>query len=185
MKMLMRLFQYLKKNPDLGIRYSPRGTIEPTVYADASFGDPEIGFKAVTGAVVIMMGGPVSWVAKKQPIQSHSTAEAEVIAACTAAKEAMYFRLLLSDIGITVKEPTVIWEDNSAAIIFAKAEGGPQRLRHLDLRRFAIREMVRNNVVTLEKVDGRVNVADMFTKGLASSVFSFLRDSIMVKLGDA
>jgi hypothetical protein len=185
MKDLMRLFQYLKKFPDRGICYSREGSIEPVVYADASFGDPEIELKAVTGAVVIMMGGPVSWIAKKQPIQSHSTAEAEVIAACAAAKEAKYFRLLLDDIGITVKEPTVIWEDNSAAIVFAKAEGGPQRLRHLDLRRFAIREMVRNNIVRLEKVDGKLNVADMFTKGLPGPLFSFFRDSIMVDVKSA
>ena len=54
-----------------------------------------------------------------------STAEAEVMAAVSAAKEALHLKLLLGELGVEQKE-MVIQEDNQACI--AQVKGG---LRHI------------------------------------------------------
>jgi hypothetical protein len=151
----------------------------PYIYVDSSFGDAQLDFKGTTGWIAMWKGGPISWKSKKQTIQSHSTAEAEIIAAVDATKEAKYLRMLFEDIGFAAHEPTVLLEDNAAAIIFSNGEGAPQRLRHMDIRRVALREDVNERVVQLIKIDGKANVADMLTKGLPAGPLGVLRARVL------
>jgi hypothetical protein len=188
LRALERVFAYLNKTKKLGITYSrtssaPEGVLidntVPYFFVDSSYGDVQLECKGTTGWIAIWKGGPIAWKSKKQSIQSQSTAEAEIIAAADAAKEAMFLRMLFQDIGLIPREPTVLLEDNTAAIMFSNGEGAPQRLRHMDIRRFALREAVYERVVRLVKVDGKANVADMLTKGLPAGPLGALRARVL------
>ena len=76
------------------------------------------------------------------------------------------------------RQPTVLLEDNSAAIIYSTGEGQSQNLRHIDVRRYAIREMANNEIVKLVKVLGTENVADMLTKALSRQPLEYLQSWI-------
>ncbi len=69
--------------------------------------------------------------------------------------------------GFTQTEPTLIYEDNRAAIMVAEAEcsaGG--RLKHVDVKfRFAT-EAVRNKEVRVRYIPTNLNFADLMTKSL-------------------
>ena len=73
----------------------------------------------------MMNGGPLSWRSVLGKTICTSTAEAEVMAAVSPAKEALHLKLLLGELGAP-NDAIHIQEDNTAAI--AQATGG---LRHI------------------------------------------------------
>ena len=68
--------------------------------------------------------------------------EAEYIAACECAKEAIWFRRVLADLGFPQQGPTTIWEDNRAAICFSKNPHDHGRSKHIDVRYQFLRQHV-------------------------------------------
>jgi hypothetical protein len=94
-------------------------------------------------------------------------AEAEYIALADMICEVKYLRELARGLGFAQAEPTLIYEDNRAAIMVAEAEcsaGG--RLKHVDVKyRFAT-EAVRNREVRVRYIPTNLNFADIMTKAL-------------------
>jgi hypothetical protein len=64
------------------------------------------------------------------------------MAASEATKSVMAIRLILLDIGREIKGPTVLFEDNQAAIYFAWNEGTPARMKHINVREYFVRNHV-------------------------------------------
>ena len=88
------------------------------------------GCRSQSGFVYVMNGGAVSWMSSKQDMVADSTTEAKYIAACEAAKEGVWIRNFLYDLGIfpaSVK-PLDLYCDNSGAI--AQAKESPQGQTH-------------------------------------------------------
>ena len=102
----------------------------------------------------------MSWMSSKQDTVADSTTEAEYIAACEAAKEGVWIRNFLDDLGIfpaSVK-PLDLYCDNSGAIAQAKEPRNHHKTRHID------RKIVKNGDVELCKIHMDANVADPLTK---------------------
>nr|GFC86824.1 Gag-Pol polyprotein [Tanacetum cinerariifolium] len=57
------------------------------------------GSKSTTGYVFTFYGGTVSWVSKLQSVVAMSTTKAEYVAAAQASKEAVWFKMLLEELG--------------------------------------------------------------------------------------
>ena len=70
--------------------------------------------RSVTGYLLSMNNGPISWKAKRQACTTLSSAEAEFVVARMAGQEVICLRNLLCDLGEGQKAPTKIWEDNAA-----------------------------------------------------------------------
>ena len=96
------------------------------------------------------------------------TTKAEYIAACEAAKEGVWIRNFLDDLGIfpaSVK-PLDLYCDNSGAIAQAKEPRNHHKVRHIDRKYHLIRKIVMNGAVELCKIHTDANVADPLTKPL-------------------
>ncbi len=89
-----------------------------------------------------MAGGAVSWLSKKQAIVALSTSEAEYVALSLATQEAVWLRNLLSDLGVSLDEPTALMEDNQGAIAIAKNPIAHARRKHIDIQYHYIREAI-------------------------------------------
>ena len=71
----------------------------PIGYTDLDF-QSDLGFKKSTsGCVFTLGGGAISWWSIKQSCIADSTMEAEYVAACEAAKEAVWRKKFLSELG--------------------------------------------------------------------------------------
>ena len=68
-------------------------------YGDASFQTNRDDSRSQSGFVYVKNGGAVSWMSSKQDTVADSTTEAEYIAACEAAKEGVWIRHFLDDLG--------------------------------------------------------------------------------------
>jgi hypothetical protein len=106
----------------------------------------------------------VSWQSTLEPTVALSSAEAELMAATIAAKQAIYLRDLLAFLELPQDGPTVIFEDNSACIKLSRNSEFHKRTKHIDIRWFFVREKSMTNEVVLVKIDSKDNIADLFTK---------------------
>ena len=94
-----------------------------------------------------------------------SSGEAEYYGLVKAAGAGLGHQSLMDDLGIHL--PVRVWTDSSAALGIA-SRSGLGKLRHLETHTLWVQEKVRTGAISLRKVWGEVNPADLFTKHLPS-----------------
>ncbi|GJP73660.1 hypothetical protein CLOP_g4355 [Closterium sp. NIES-67] len=75
---------------------------------------------SIGGYVCLLGGGAVSWRSKKQNEVGLSSCETEYMALHHGAKEVVWLRRLLEELGVGQEEPTVVFCDNESAVKLAK-----------------------------------------------------------------
>mmetsp|Transcript_29663 Transcript_29663/g.60922 ORF Transcript_29663/g.60922 Transcript_29663/m.60922 type:complete len:125 (-) Transcript_29663:51-425(-) len=87
-------------------------------------------------------------------------------------QEVVYLRAILRSFGLAQVCPTEVWEDNAACIQIAENLVNRKFTRHIDVRRYFVRDLVRDKVVKLVKCAGTHNVADALTKSLPAPAWN-------------
>ncbi|KAL0352264.1 UNVERIFIED_CONTAM: Retrovirus-related Pol polyprotein from transposon TNT 1-94 [Sesamum calycinum] len=116
-------------------------------------------------------GGAISWKSAKQTCIARSTVESKFIALELAGQEAEWLRNLIGDIplwGSTA--PVSLHCDSQAAIGIAKNYAYNGKRRHIRLRYSAIKELLKNGIISLDYVRSERNLVDPFTKGLTRRI---------------
>ena len=101
------------------------------------------------------------------------------MAASEATKEAIFLSNFLDELGLKHSQPVSLHSDNQGAIDLAYNPEHHQRTKHIERRHFFIREAVEDLRVRVPFVRTCDNVADFFTKPLASKQFFAMRNAIM------
>ncbi|KAL0348974.1 UNVERIFIED_CONTAM: Retrovirus-related Pol polyprotein from transposon TNT 1-94 [Sesamum angustifolium] len=102
---------------------------------------------------------------------ARSTMESEFIALELAGQEAEWLRNLIGDIplwGSTA--PVSLHCDSQAAIGIAKNYAYNGKRRHIRLRHSAVKELLKNGIISLDYVRSERNLADPLTKGLTRRI---------------
>ena len=150
-------------------------------FTDSSFQSDHDDSRSVSGYIFTLNGGAICWKSFKQHTVADSVYETEYIAASDAVKEAMWLRKFINKLGVapSLDGPVLLYCDSTGAIAQAKEPKAHQRTKHI-LRHFhLIREIVDRGDVDLQKIDGKENLADPFTKALAIKEF----DNHKLKMG--
>jgi hypothetical protein len=119
---------------------------------------------------------------KRQTITAGSSAEAEIY----ATNECVKFLLELVQIydffgvkDIFMPGTNIIFNDNNACINWSK-KCTTKGLRHIQMKENLVRENITSKFVQVSHVNGKVNLADIFTKEMKdTSHFVELRDLMM------
>ena len=135
-------------------------------YSDSDWGSDSDDRRSVTGYVFLLGGGAVSWQARKQTTVALSSVEAEYMAATQSAKEAMWWRSTLQEMGVELTGPTVIHSDSQGSIALTKNPEHHARSKHIDIRHHFVREQVAVGTITVDYVPTEDMVADVLTKAL-------------------
>ncbi|KAK2985747.1 hypothetical protein RJ640_005447 [Escallonia rubra] len=112
-----------------------------------------------------------TWTSKKQPIVTLSTCEAEYVAVTSTVCHAIWLRSLLKELSFIQDESTQIYVDNKSAITLAKNPVFHDRSKHIDTRYHFIRESIAKKEVQVKFVKSKDQVANIFTKPLASKSY--------------
>jgi hypothetical protein len=114
-------------------------------------------------------GGSVSWQAKKQHTVALSSVEAEYMASAQAAREAIWLRTMLKELGYhnLVASPVVLHSDSQGSIGLSKNPEHHARSKHIDIRHHFIREQVDAGTITLQYLSTDDMAADVLTKPLS------------------
>jgi hypothetical protein len=176
----MKLLHYVIQTSHLGITYSRDSTVQPYGYSDSDWGTDIETRKSTTGYVYLMSGGAVSWKSKLQPTVALSSADAEYMALSASTQEALYLRMLCSDLHISCEDlPTVIHADNQSAMAMANNPTMTAANKHINIRHHFIRDHIKNEDVVLRYVNTLDNAADLLTKALPFESFSKHRGLIL------
>ena len=173
------LFRYLKGTLDYKLTYA--GPLQPGIfstYCDASHGDCKDSGRSTGGYVAIMGGGALCWKSKLHRLVTLSTCEAEFIEAVEAAKEMMWLRNLLGELGYPMTGPSTLYIDNAGAVSVSKNPEHHGRMKHLDLRFFWLRDAVESGVIHTANIPGTQQPADILTKPLPIPKVDFCRTSM-------
>ncbi|XP_033611098.1 secreted RxLR effector protein 161-like [Cryptotermes secundus] len=95
-----RTLRYVKGTQDSGIKYtlSDSKTMKLEAFSDGDYAGDAKDRKSLTGYVIMMSGGPISWCSRKQSIVALSTTEAKHIAAAECCKELKYLKTLIEEL---------------------------------------------------------------------------------------
>ena len=108
----------------------------------------------------------ISWFSKKQSSVALSTAEAENIAACSACCVAIWLQKLISGLFDIELDIAVILCDNQSCIKMTKNPMFHDKLKHIEIQYFYIRDMVQKGAIKLQYVSTDEQVDDVLTKTL-------------------
>ncbi|CAI7878322.1 unnamed protein product [Closterium sp. NIES-54] len=176
-----RLVRYVSATTSVGLEYSAvrqrqqrgaadlgKGEMLLTCYTDASFNSVKADGTSIGGYVCLFGGGAVSWCSKKQNEVGLSSCETEYMALHHGAKEVVWLRRLLVEIGVCQKEPTVILCDNESVEKLAKNACLHGLTKHIRQKWHWVRRLL-DKEVRMEIVKTHQQAADILTKRLAEN----------------
>jgi hypothetical protein len=145
-------------------------------YADADLAGDEGTRKSTSGYAFVLHGGLICWLSKLQSTVALSTAEAETIAGVEAVKQVMHLRLFLGELGFEQLLPSVVYEDNNAAISLAHGREQSKRSKHYQMKVHFLNDQYQRGEFAYEEIGTSDKLADAFTKALPRESFTKLRD---------
>jgi hypothetical protein len=107
-----------------------------------------------------------------------SSAESELISACSATQNAVYICQLLVDRGLKQDGPTMIMEENQACIAMSNNPILQKRTKHIDVRYHFVRENFESKEVELVYIRAQ-HQADITTKPVLSIRLAMIHDQMM------
>jgi hypothetical protein len=138
--------------------------------------------KSRSGTVILKNGGAILWSSKLQAMVATSTCETECSGGAAVVRQALWFRLLLSDLNGVV-EPMPVYCDNnnqSALTLMREHAVGIGGRKHFDIAYMFVREHVmRGDVMSYVGTDEQF--ADIFTEALPAPKFEELRSAVGVR----
>ena len=153
-------------------------------YTDSDF-QSDLDFKKFTsGCVFTLGGGAISWSVKQSCI-ADSTMGAKYVAACEAAKEAVWLKKFLSNLGVVRMEqvPITFFYDNSGAVAQSKDSRNHKKGKHIERKYHIIRDFIARGDVMVAKIKSANNLVDPFTKTLPQRTFESHLEGMRVRLG--
>ncbi|KAK4403134.1 Retrovirus-related Pol polyprotein from transposon TNT 1-94 [Sesamum angolense] len=143
----------------------PYASSEGSIY-DASFQSDDDDAKSQLGFVFTLNGGVVARKSSKQDTTTDSTTEVEYIATSETAKEAVWMKNYIQELGVvpSIAELVVIFCDNNWAIVQEKEPRSHRRSKHILRRYHLLKEMVGRGDVRMDRVSSTENTIDSLTK---------------------
>ncbi|CAH9121069.1 unnamed protein product [Cuscuta epithymum] len=171
---VVRVLRYLKGHPGQGILLCSSSDLSLTGFCDSDWASCPITRRSVTGYLVLLGGSPISWRTKKQVTVSRSSAEAEYRSMATLTCELIWLKNLLHSLGVVHQSPIPVYCDNKAAIHIASNPVFHERTKHIELDCHFIRDHIQAGLITPLYRTTTEQLADLFTKALGASQFSYL-----------
>ena len=134
----------------------------------------------------IMTRGPVFaarcclffWFAKMQHSVSLSSAEAEYFGAMLAARDILFIRDLLVDLGFVFSGPTPLYTDSKSAVDMSFDPVAFKNTKHILRAAEFLRDLVRKGAILPSHVAGATMLADLLTKAVSRCTYLRLRSML-------
>jgi len=175
-----RVLRYLAGTTTHDIFFAAQNELSLHAFSDADWaGDSEDCVS--TNAYIVYLGkNPISWTAKKQKSVARSSTEAEYRSVANTACEIQWICSLLTELGITLPKPPVVYCDNVGATFLCANPVFHSRMKHIAIDYHFIRGQVQQGILRVAHVNTRDQLADALTKPLPRNHFTELRDKIGV-----
>ncbi|XP_019173195.1 PREDICTED: uncharacterized protein LOC109168598 [Ipomoea nil] len=177
---LKRVLRYVKGTLQFGLRISKSDSLVVHAFSDSDWADCLVDKKSTSGFVVYLGNNLVSWVCRKQKTVARSSTEAEYKGLADASAEVSWLVSLLVEMGLRLSSPPRLWCDNLGATYLCANPVFHARTKHVEIDYHFVRDKVASGNLAVQFISTKDQLADIFTKALGSSRFSFLRDKLNV-----
>ena len=131
------------------------------------------------GYIILLNSNMIAFGTGLAKYTATSTPEAEYVAIAHGLKELLWVYQLLLTMGVSIRLPITILEDNQACIQIADNPVSQRRTRHIDVRFHFIRDYVEDGTVKLKYCITKDMLADIMTKTMSRPEFQRLRAKII------
>ena len=166
-KAALRVLIYLRASASRSLVLRPFDSRPLCAYLDADWATKF----SVSGGLIALFAVPIHWWSRTQRSISMSSTEAEYFAACAAAKEILFFRALLLDLGVTLQGPTRLATDNKGVVDLAFDPVAFKKTKHILRAAEFVRDLALRRVLELHWIPGHNHPADLLTKPFALAQF--------------
>jgi hypothetical protein len=180
---MKRTLRYLRDTLDYGLLLRCSASSELTVYTDADWAGCPDTRRSTSGYAVFLGTNLVSWSSKRQNVVSRSSAEAEYRAVANGVAKACWLRQLLQELHAPLTKSTLVYCDNVSTVYLSTNPIQHQRTKHVEIDLHFVRERVTIGDVRVLHVPTTSQFADIFTKGLSTSVFLEFQSSLNIRSG--
>ncbi|GJS48001.1 reverse transcriptase domain-containing protein [Tanacetum coccineum] len=163
-----------------GLQLFSSFTTDLVAYFDADWVGCPTTRRSTSGYCVFLGNNLLSWSAKRQPMLSRSSAEVEYRCVANDVTETCWLRNLLRELHTPLSSVTLIYCDNVSVVYLSCNLVQHQRTKHIEIDIHFIRDLVSAGQVRVLYVPSRYQFADIFTKGLPSTLFEEFRSSLSV-----
>jgi hypothetical protein len=171
----MYIMRYLVGTQDYRLTYKHKSNEGLHAYTDSDWAADTIKRRSITGYFFKLAGSIICWKSFSQTTIALSSTEAEYMALSDCARQAVWMKTLLSELGLSMVA-TPIYGDNQGSIFIASNPITEKRSKHIDIRYHYVRDCVEEKKVELMFIPGEDNPADMLTKNLGRIKFEKFRD---------
>ena len=178
---LKRILRYVRGTLHMGLLLQPSRSSDLTVYSDADWAGCPDTRRSTFGYAVFLGDNLVSWSSKRQNTVSRSSAEAEYRVVANGVAEATWLRQLLQELHVPSRRASLVYCDNISAIYMSSNPIQHQRTKHIEIDLHFVREHVAIGAVRVMHVPTSAQYADIYTKGLPTSLFQEFRSSLNVR----
>lgn len=109
-------------------------------YSDSDLGGSNEDKKSTSWYIFTLVYAVFCWQSSKQKTVAQSTTEAEYIAVCAAANQAIWLQRLFGEIGLDSQDGVPIYCDNKSAIAIGKNPVQHRRTKYIDIKYHFVRE---------------------------------------------
>ena len=166
-KAAIRVLLYLRDTTDRALVMRPDPTRGLESFVDSSWATKF----SCSGGMFFFHGCLFHWFSKMQRSVTLSSAEAEFFGTMLAAKEVIFIRELLIDLGFIIDAASVIKCDSKSAVGMAFDPVAFKKTKHILRAAEFLRDLVTRGVVSVEHISGVVMLADILTKATSRGVF--------------
>jgi hypothetical protein len=177
------ILRYLQGTLDHSLLLHRASTSDLVVYTDADQAGCPDTRRSTSGYTVFLGDNLISWSSKRQNVISRSSAEAEYRIVTNDVVEACWLRQLLVELHNPLSRATLVYCDNVSAVYLSTNLVQHQRTKHVEIDLHFVCERVAVRNVHVLHVSMTSQFADIFTKGLPSSVFSEFQSSLNICSG--
>jgi hypothetical protein len=174
----LRVLKYLKGTQDFKLWYVGEGVVL-NAWSDADHAGCVDTRRSHSGYIVKIGSTAVAWQCKRQGCVALSSCESEYVACCMCAKQVVWMRRLLEELGHKQSQPTPIYSDNEAARMLSENPIQHDRTKHIDNQYHYIRSVSNSKIVKVIHVPSVEEEADILTKEYVGPNFRKLRDRAM------
>nr|XP_016440114.1 PREDICTED: uncharacterized mitochondrial protein AtMg00810-like [Nicotiana tabacum] len=177
----IKVIEYIKQSPDLGIIMSADVSSQLTAYCAADWASCPNTRRSITGYLIKFGSSLISWKSKKQTTISRSSAEAEYRSLASTVVEILWVTGLIKELGVHIRKPISLLCDSKSAIQIAANPVFHERIKHIDINCHFIREKVQLGLVHLLHIPSLEQHADILTKSLGATQHHYLLSKLGMK----
>nr|GFA70880.1 ribonuclease H-like domain-containing protein [Tanacetum cinerariifolium] len=178
---LKRVLRYIRGTLDHDLQLHVSSTSQLNAYTDVDYAGCPVTRRFTSGYCVFLGDNLLSWSAKRHVTLSRSTAKAEYREVANVVAEKAWIHNLLRELHNPLFTATLVYCDNVSVVYMSTNLVQHQRTKHIEIDIHFVRDMVTRGQVRVLHVPSRYQYADIFTKGLPTTLFEKFHTSLSVR----